>query len=154
MQSTLILVAIQKRKFMTESEAIIKTFVENFVLKDKRETCYLELINTKKRNKFVNKLNHKWDTVLDVKYLVQIHKSEDIANEIQKLLNFKDSDICYVISNYGDYDDKFLPFKEVFNAVYSRGLGTILMNKTSDTIFFDTEQVRGAANRFIGKRIK
>lgn len=134
---------------MTDSEAIIKTFIESFVLKEKRERCYLELTNSKKRNKFMDRLNHKWDTVLNMKYLVQIDTSEDTANDIQKLLNFKDNDICY----YGNYDGKFLPFKEVFNEVYSRGFGTILINKTADTIFLDTEQVHGAVNRFIGKRI-
>lgn len=138
---------------MTDSEAIIKTFVENFVLRDKKKSSYLELTNPKKRNKFIDRLNHKWNTVLNMKYLVQIDKSEDTANDIQKLLNVKDNDICYVISNYGDYDDKFLPFKEVFKEVYSRGFGTILINKTADTIFLDTEQVLGAADRFIGIRI-
>lgn len=138
---------------MFDKETIIKTFIKNFIQKDKVDRCLLELTNSKKRNKFVDRLNHKWDTVLNMKYLAQIDKSKDNANDIQKLLNFKDNDICYVISNYSNYDDKLLPFKEVFNEVYSRGLGTILINKTADTLFLDTEQERGPADRFIGKRI-
>ncbi|MBI3136498.1 MAG: hypothetical protein HYZ14_17620 [Bacteroidetes bacterium] len=137
---------------MTDKETILKTFVDNFVLKDKRERCFLELINPKKRNKFIDRLNHKWDTVLNMNYLVQIDKTKDNINDIQNLLNFKDSDICYVISNYSDYDDKYLPFNAVFNEIYSRGLGSILINKTADTLFLDTEQELGGADRFIGKR--
>ena len=137
---------------MTDKEIIIKSFVDNFVLKDKRERCYAELTNPKKRNKFTDRLNHKWDTILNMKYLVQIDKTKDNTLDIQKLLNFKDNDICYAISNYGDYDGKLLPFKEVFNEVYSRGFGTILINKTADTLFLDTEQERGGTDRFIGKR--
>lgn len=138
---------------MTEKEAIIKKFTENFVHKNKQERCYLELSNTKNRNKFIERLNHNWDTILDMRYFVQIDKSANTTKDIQKLLKFGEDDICYVISNYSDFDDKLLPFKEVFNAIYSRGLGTLLINKTADVIFLDTEQVIGTASKFIGKRI-
>ncbi len=138
---------------MFDKETIIDTFIKNFIQKDKVDRCFLELTNSKKRNKFVDRLNHKWGTVLNMKYLAQIDKSKDNAIEIQKLLNLKDNDICYVISNYSDFDDKLLPFKEVFNNIYSKGFATILINKTADTLFLDTEQERGSADRFIGKRI-
>ena len=137
---------------MDERERIISTFVKHFVLKEKRERSLMELLNADKRGKFTNRLNHKWDTVLNMKYLKKIEKAQDNSSDITSLLNFSKNEICYVISNYNEFDDKFLPFDKVFEAVYSRGLATLLINKTAQTIFLDTEQEQGPADRFIGHR--
>lgn len=85
-------------------------------------------------------------------YEIQIEKSEDNLDDIQNLLKFNDTDLCYVISNYDEFDDKYIPFKDVFKELYSRGFGSIIINKTADVLFLDTEQERGGAYRFIGKR--
>ncbi|HLP54787.1 MAG TPA: hypothetical protein VK151_07150 [Fluviicola sp.] len=137
---------------MTDKEQLIKAFVDNFVLKDKRERCYAELTNPKKRGKFTDKLNHKWDTILDMRCLVKIDKTNDSPGNIQKILKLRDNDLCYIISNYDDVDDQLIPFKNAFDRIYSRGLGTLLMNASADTLFLDTEQVQGPATRFTGKK--
>lgn len=139
---------------MIDKETTVKNFVANFVQKDKRERCYSELVNPKKRNKFIDKLNHKWDSVLNMNFLNQVDKLNDSSEGIQKLLGFKDSEICYVISNYSDFDDKFMPFKEVFTEIYSRGFATLLINGSGDEMFLDTEQEKGPAPRFIGRCTK
>jgi hypothetical protein len=136
---------------MSDNESIIKIFVSNFVLKDKRERSYFELINFTKRNKFTDRLNHNWDSVLNMKFLTKISKDLDSAEAIQKLLNFKDEDMCYVISNYDEFDDQLIPFNEIFHKIYRRGLASILINTSANILFLDTEQVQGSANRFIGK---
>jgi len=138
---------------MLEKETIIKTFINNFIQDEKAERSFLELTNPGKRYKFADRLNHQWYTVLNMKYLVQVDKTNDNAVDIQKQLHLKDNEICYVISNYPDYDNQLLPFKDVFSMIYSKGLATILINQTADTLFLDTEQERGPADRFIGKRI-
>lgn len=138
---------------MEEKEILIRSFVDTFILKERRERCIQELTNPKKRNKFVDKLNHKWDSVLDMKYLIQLDNENDNPSIIQQQLKFKDTDICYVISNYGEFDDKYFPFKDVFKELYSRGNGSIIINKTTDILFLETEQERGTAKRFIGERI-
>ena len=140
---------------MIDKKIIIKTFLTNFIIKDKRERCYLELTNPKKRTNFTDRLNHKWDTVLNMKYLVQVDKQFDYADRIQQLLKFKDEHLCYVISNYTEFDDKLIPFKDVFGQVYSRGFATILLNTSADKLFLDTEQEQGNSFRFIGtKQVK
>jgi hypothetical protein len=139
---------------MFDKETIIKTFIENFIIKDKKERCYFELTNPKKRNKFTDRLNHKWDTVLNMKHLTQIGKNSDFAGGIQNLLEFKDNELCYVISNYYAIDDQLISFKDIFGRTYACGLGTILINTTADTLFLDTEHTRGPAERFIGRITK
>lgn len=136
---------------MVKKEEIIKAFITNFIQKDKRERCYLELTNPKKRSRFVDKLNHKWDTVLTMKLLTKIKKEDDYSEKIKQLLKFKDDELCYVVSNYEEYDDKLLPFKDVFKEIYTRGFATLLINALADTFFLDTEQVQGGTPRFIGR---
>lgn len=144
-------VKIQSARDSTpDKEAIIKVFVEKFVRKDKRERCYLQLTNPKKRHEFINRLNHSWDTILNMKYVNQIDKTLDYPEDIQKLLAFRDDELCYVISSYDNVDDRFMAFKEVFDKVYSRGLASLLIDTSADTFFLDTEQVHGPADRFIG----
>jgi hypothetical protein len=136
---------------MPDNEIIIKLFVTNFILKDKRERSNFELTNPKKRNKFTDRLNHQWDTILDIRRLIAIGKKEDRADFIQKLLGFKDDEICYVISNYSTFDDKFMPFNEIFPQIYGAGLGSIILNTTGDKLFLETEHVIGPASRFVGR---
>jgi hypothetical protein len=135
---------------MIDRATILQTFVRNFVLKERAERCYGELMHAKKRVKFTNRLNHRWDTVLDMRQLVPISPADDNPEGIQRLLNFKDQDHCYVISNYGAFDDKVYAYQEIFGQIYAYGLGTILLNLTANRFFLDTEQGRGPAARFIG----
>ena len=71
---------------MTDNTSLIQAFVRNFVLKDKAERCYAQLIDPKKRPKFTDRLNHRWDSVLRMQYLVQIGSSDDRTDRIQQLL--------------------------------------------------------------------
>lgn len=136
---------------MTDKEIILKKFIDHFILKDKRERSFFELTHPKKRNKFTDRLNHNWDAVLNMKHLTKIEKQFDDAASIQRLLKFEDTELCYVISNYSGFDDRIMPFGEVFPEIYSYGFATILINLPADTLFLDTEQEQGPADRFIGR---
>lgn len=136
---------------MMERTTILQAFVRNFVQKEKAERCYGQLTELKKRRKFTDRLNHRWDSILRMDCLVQIRSSDDDSKSIQRLLNFRDLDPCYIISNYGLYDDKIFSFQEIFEQIYARGFATILLNLSGDTLFLDTEQERGPAARFIGR---
>ena len=138
--------------FVINKSTIIQAFTQNFGLKDKAERSYAQLTSAKKRNRFTDRLNHRWDSVLDMKHLVQIGPSEDHAEAIQKLLNFRANDLCYTISNYSKLDDQFFPFQQIFAQIYAQGMGTILLNLSGDTLFLDTEMHRAPAVRFIGRK--
>lgn len=138
---------------MENKEEIIKLFVQNFISKDKRERSLLELSNPKKRPDFVDRLNHRWESIFDMRYLNRVGKADDNSTTIQKLLKIKDQDLCYIISNYDDFDDKFLPFREAFDHLYTRGFGSVIINSSADTLFLDTEQ-NIPTPRFIGIKQK
>jgi hypothetical protein len=135
---------------MIDRKTIIKAFTDNFVLKEKRERCYWELTNPNKRYMFADRLNHKWATILNIKYLIQVKKELDFAEGIQSLLKFEDEEVCYVISNYGSFDDQLVTFKKVFDKIYCCGFGTLLINTAADTLYLETEHIKGSSDRFIG----
>jgi hypothetical protein len=137
---------------MIAKEQIIKAFTTSFILKDRRERCYFELTNFKKRFKFINKLNHQWDSLLDMRFLSQIEKEQDHPEKVKQLLKLKDDELCYVVSSYDEYDDKVLPFGEVFDEIYAKGLATLLISTTGETLYLDTELERGGTPRFIGRK--
>jgi succinate dehydrogenase flavin-adding protein (antitoxin of CptAB toxin-antitoxin module) len=139
---------------MIEKDTLIKEFVKNFVQKDKAERSCVELSQSKKRSRFYDRLNHNWENVLNMKHLTQLSKAQDNHATIQEMLDFKDNEMCYVISNYSEYDDKFFPFKDIFVKIYARGFATILVNTSGDTLFLDTEYEQGTPPRFIGKITK
>ncbi len=136
---------------MYDKEKIISAFIHNFVVKDAKERSSIELSNPKKRGKFTNRLNHHCDSILKMQLLTKIDKSADNQDAIQKNLKIKDDELVYVISNYGEVDDQIIAFKDVFPFIYSRGLGTILINTKGDKIYLETEQENGPSDRFIGE---
>lgn len=139
---------------MIDKEIIIKDFVANFVLKERRERSYLALSTPKRRASFIDRFNHKWDTVVNMNYLEKINKDFDSPSKIQQMLGFIDNDLGYVISSYDEFDNHIVPFKDVFSNIYSRGFATIIINTTATIFYLETEQVQGPANRFIGKITK
>jgi hypothetical protein len=115
----------------------IDLFIKNFIQKDKRSRSEFQLKNIKKRSGFVDRLNHKWADLLDMRYLE---------------LNIKNNDSCYIISNFDDIDNKVMDFKIAFESVYGRGFGSIIVNLNGTKLYLETEIDLGKQNRFIGKR--
>jgi hypothetical protein len=136
-----------------KKDIIIKTFVKNFIQKDKRERSYSALLNAKKREKFVDRLNHNWDTIFLMKHLVPINEKNNIPENIKKQLSINDKEICYIISNNNNYDDKFFPFGEIFMDIYMEYFASVIINEMANIIFLKTEDAPVRSVKFIGKKI-
>ncbi len=134
---------------ISEKDFIIQQFIVNFISKDRLERTKIELNNEKKRIKFINRLNHNWNSIFNMQKLLSLSKVSDDYRFVKTKLNFKDDEICYVISNFDDIDDKFLEFKDAFEKSYCRGFGTLIMNKSANRIYLETEEV-GNEKKFIG----
>jgi hypothetical protein len=135
---------------MADKETVIKRFIANFLLKNRTERSYLELMDVRRRGKFIGRFNHDWESILKMIFTKRIPKEFDYPRKIQEMLQFEDDELCYVISHDDNYDDHFLKFKDVFEKVYARGTATIIVNMSASTMFLDTEQMQGPAPRFIG----
>ena len=134
-----------------DTKTTLDSFIKNFILKDKRERSEFELKNDKKRARFTNRLNHEWDTILDMRYVFRIPPVEDDYEFVKKQLRISDNESCYVISNYDDIDGQTIEFEKAFNQVYGRGLGSIIATRSGDKIYLETELEQGKQNRFFGK---
>jgi hypothetical protein len=130
---------------------ILDLFIKNFISKDKRERSDLQLKDSKKRGKFTDKLNHKWDTVLDMRYIFKIPSGVNDYEYVKKELKIKDDDKFYIISNHADIDGQMNDFNIAFDKVYGRGFGSIIINTSGDKLYLETEVEQGKQNRFIGK---
>jgi len=126
-------------------------FIKNFIRKDKRERSEFELKNNKKRAKFTNRLNHEWDTILDMRYVFRIPSVVDDYEFLKKELKISDNESCYVISNYDDIDGETIEFEKAFGQVYGRGLGSIIATGSGEKIYLETELEQGKQARFFGK---
>jgi len=90
---------------------ILDAFIRQFIVKDKRKRSELQLKNFKNRAKFTNRLNHQWDTILDMRCLSKIPAGADDYEFAKRNLMIKDDEPCYVISNYDDLDAQTTEFK-------------------------------------------
>lgn len=130
----------------------LTNFVRNFIQKDKRERVDLHLKDPRKRVKFTDLLNHKWDTVLDMRRFVKIPAGNaDNYEFVKRELKITDKDLCYVISNHDEIDGEMTDFKTAFRTTYGRGFGSIVITVAGDKLYLETEVVPGRQNRFIAK---
>lgn len=109
------------------------------------------LLNAKKRYRFTDKLNHRWDDLIDMRYLIQLPHNYSY-NIIINLLDIHEEELYYVISDISEYDDVVLPFRQAFYNIDTAGFGAILVSVTADKIYLLTEAVQGGTLRFIGKK--
>ena len=132
-----------------EKSFIIKEFIKNFVVKDRRDRVEFQLSNSSKRDQFVQKLNHSYAEVLDMRKLKALPNTRDDFEYIKNELGIQSQNQCYVISNYDDIDDCLLEFETAFNKGYGRGFATIVINLQGDKLYLETEGP-GHRHRFTG----
>ncbi|MBI3220752.1 MAG: hypothetical protein HYZ44_14655 [Bacteroidetes bacterium] len=119
--------------------------------KDKRERSEVQLKNEKNRSKFTDRLNHKWDTILDMRFVTRIPVGVNDYEYTKKELKIAANELCYVISNHHDIDGAIDEFSKAFDKVYGRGFGSLVITISGDKFYLETELVQGKQNRFIGK---
>lgn len=121
-------------------EDLLKAFISNFVIKDKRERCLLNLLNKKKRSKFTDLLNHRWDSVLDMRCFIPVDNEKDNIDSAKKWLHLEGDELCYIISDISELDDIILPFKSAYEAAQLADFGTLIINASANTCFLTTEK--------------
>ncbi|PJE39937.1 MAG: hypothetical protein CUR32_11060 [Flavobacterium sp.] len=128
------------------------TFVKNFIYKAKKDRALFELNSRGKRIEFLRKLNHSYLDYLDETKLTLIQKKEvDDFLYIKENLKVRETDLCLVISNYREIDNKIMTFKDAFDEIYGFGLASLLVFENAEKIYLQTEQEQGAPNKYIGK---
>jgi hypothetical protein len=124
-------------------------FINKFILKEKRERVSFELNNVKKRNLFINKLNHKSFEFIDSKKLIEISKSDSEFYRVKEKLGVEDNELSLIISNYDQVDNKQMSFREAFEFCNGLGLATLIIIISKNKIYLQTEQEIGAPNKYL-----
>jgi len=136
-----------------EKDLIVERFIKNFIQKDRRDRADFELKHSKKRALFINRLNHTYNEVLDMRYFQRLDPKLENPDSIQKGINLRDTDSCYVISHCSEFDDKIIDFKTAFDGIYGKASGSLIVNLTVDRVYLETELEFGPQKRYIGKRL-
>ena len=85
-----------------EKNKILKDFVTNFIQKERQERCYAQLTNPEKRGKFSDRLNHNWDSILNMKQEIY---SKGFATII---MNVSANTLFLETERFGKYGARFI----------------------------------------------
>jgi hypothetical protein len=125
-------------------------FVQAFVRQERRERTQFELLSEKKRGRFLSRLCHDYDGVLDTRYLEQIPYPNSNCKAILELLKQKGaSAICYAVSANGEIDGKTLQLSNALEKAVGFGLPTILICTPGKLAYFEAEQTAGPPPRYL-----
>lgn len=127
-------------------------FIQNFILKHRKERSLWALRHKKKRTDFLDKFSQNWtDMIVPKKMIELISKSDEETYEIIKQkLKLKDSELFYVIS-YFELDGKFIDLQTAFEYIQSTGYAGLLVSVDGTKYYFKTEQELGSPKKFIGR---
>lgn len=74
---------------MMDNKTTHDLFIKNFVLKDRRDRVQYLLNDSRKRGEFIQKLNHQWDDVLDMRFISKIPPGIDDFEFAKKELKIR-----------------------------------------------------------------
>jgi hypothetical protein len=132
------------------SKEVEETFVNTFVLKERRERAAFELSSDSKRWKFLDRLCHEFSGVLDTRYFRPVDEiGYDPVALARRLKSLGAGDTCHVISWNDKVDGKDIPLEEAARAVMSSGFASILICVPDALAYFEAEQVKGPPPRYL-----
>lgn len=133
------------------AEETEKEFIQNFILKERRERSLWALNHKKKRTEFLDSFNHNWNQMIAEKDLTELNTKSDFDTyeKIKSELKLKDSDLCYVIS-YNNFDRQFIDLKCAFDKCQKSGFAVLIVSVNGNKFYLKTEQKVGTPAKFIG----
>ncbi|HEY3856750.1 MAG TPA: hypothetical protein VGO67_20385 [Verrucomicrobiae bacterium] len=122
---------------MNQEEA----FVRSFILLDK-QSRYLEMLaSPKRRDGFLDCLNHHLD--YDPSYAIQVPSSQQKAASIEALLRQRGApEICHTISSLSKWDGLDLGLHEALEMVVGYNIGTVLCCTSGRLAYYESEDIR------------
>lgn len=125
----------QQKAFMEHEISLIQAFT----LKERQER-YLNLISTKKgRIKFRTYLSHFKD--LNLKYC-KVNIINQDANEVYNILKSKGApELCYIISEHDQYDQKIVPLSRAIMLLFSSGISYFISCIPGQLAYYEGEEV-------------
>ena len=103
--------------------------------------------------KFFSKLCHRFELVLDGRFMQAIPTPNSRADDIQKLLESHGAPgRCYVMSYASELDAEERPLADALRDVVGMGMASVVVCIPARLAYFEAEQELGPPPRFILKR--
>ncbi|HPH98614.1 MAG TPA: hypothetical protein PKW33_21640 [Anaerolineaceae bacterium] len=130
-------------------------FIQSFVRRERRERAQFELLSSRKRAAFLNRLCHNYKDILDMRLAHSVPASDSNSAGILKALRQKGApDNGYVISLDDSIDGQELPLAAALGQVVGMGLPGIVICNPAHFCYFEAEQEAGSAPRFFLIRVE
>jgi hypothetical protein len=125
-----------------------EAFVSAFIVPDKQSRYLLLLASRKRRDVFLDRLNHHLD--YDPAFAVRVPPEQQTAQGIEALLRKKDApDTCHIISTKSDWDARTMQLREALDLIVGSSIGTVLCCVPSHLAYYEAEDIK---DRFILSR--
>ncbi len=99
------------------------------------------LLNPKKRKKFTLQLAHCKH--LDARFMFEITGAQSHPPDIERLLRSKGAPVdCYVISEYSEWDGKFMPLAAALKGVVGYDMGTVVSCIPGKLAYYEDEAMQ------------
>jgi hypothetical protein len=122
-----------------------EAFVQAFIVPDKQSRYLSLLASRKRRDMFLDRLNHHLD--YDPTFAVRVPPEQQTAERIETLLRKRGApDTCHVISSKSDWDAQDMPLHDALDFVFGSSIGTVLCCIPGRLAYYEAEDIRG---RFI-----
>lgn len=136
---------------MIENSIEIK-FVKTFILKNKRERSIYELKSKKKRRDFFSKLCHRYNEIIDPRFMIKIEPPNSSSMDIFQVLRKEGAgENSYLMSFLDELDGKKMSLSEALENCVGIGMPSIVICTPEKLAYFEAEQEAGSPPRFLLK---
>ena len=127
--------------------------VQSFFVKRVQERVLHELFTPKKRDMALQRLDHRYLSMLKNDYLIEIKPPNSWPDDTYDLLKqYGAPDTCYCLSENELISGKTLPLREALEHAIGFGFASIISCIPGELAYFEAEQSFGPPPRYLLKK--
>ncbi|MGN7854076.1 hypothetical protein [Exiguobacterium acetylicum] len=130
-----------------------RVLVQSFFVKRVQERVLHELFTPKKRDMALQRLDHRYLSMLKNDYLIEIKPPNSWPEDTYDLLKQHGApDMCYCLSENDLISGKTLPLREALEHAIGFGFASIISCIPGELAYFEAEQSFGPPPRYLLKK--
>ena len=130
-----------------------RVLVQSFFVKRVQERVLHELFTPKKRDMALQRLDHRYLSMLKNDYLIEIKPPNSWPDDTYDLLKqYGAPDTCYCLSENELISGKTLPLREALEHAIGFGFASIISCIPGELAYFEAEQSLGPPPRYLLKK--
>ncbi|MCQ4090554.1 hypothetical protein [Exiguobacterium sp. LL15] len=130
-----------------------RVLVQSFFVKRVQERVLHELFTPKKRDMALQRLDHRYLSMLKNDYLIEIKPPNSWPDDTYDLLKQHGApDTCYCLSENELISGKTLPLREALEHAIGLGFASIISCIPGELAYFEAEQSFGPPPRYLLKK--